>query len=885
MKNIFRFLLYTLGLIFLVGCSTENNTLINRSYHTMCAKYNGNFNANELLKQSLDDYRNNLKEDYYKPLEIELYPNEEEVKSLYTPIDTAISKCTKVIQKHCMPSNDKPSKKTVEWNNYIDENWITLGKADFYRRDYDAAMKKFSFVKKFFTNDPSMYISDLWIAKVNIAKGNISEASANIKGLELAIKEQKEREAAAKELAKQNKKKVKKQVGNKKDIPAEVPKAIFFPLEITKAQLALKKNEKEEAIKNLTESLKYAKKQADKARICYILGQLYEEQGQRGFASQYYNQVLKYNTKYEMAFNARLKRAALGGGAKFEKDLKKMLRDAKNAEYKDQILYALAEIEINKNNIELAKEYLTKSTFYSTTNKRQKAMSYEKLGDLAFKERKYVIAQKNYKECANIIDDEYPNAKGIRNKAEKLANLVVAVETANREDSLMRVAQMPENEREDFIKYVIKKTKEEEAKRKKEEAEKLRELQQNALIVSDNGNGSKWYFTNPKARTEGFEEFKKVWGQRENEDDWRRSDKIVLAINIKINENGDTLEVAEPEEPIDTLTVEYLTAKLPLTDSAFQASMQNSIKNHYDAGVIYKDQLFENNIAAKEFNLVIDRNKSDNYNLLSAFQLYRMYEKQDEAKSNEHKNYILNHYPNSDYANFLRDPDFFMKKKELDALAEKEYVTNLDRYDRRLYGPVLAKADLVIEGEKDNKYRSKYMLLKAMALGQTNNDKTVLTPVLEQIIKEYPKTKEAEKATEMLKIMKDGYSKNETIDFKKASLYNFSDEVKQWVIIFVDSNETSSTAKNKVSDFNREFYSREKLEVSSKLYGEESIVVVQAFENDIKAKEYVRFFKSTKKHLGNINKSKVMIITQENMKKLYETQKLKEYEDFYNEYY
>lgn len=851
----------------------------------MCAKYNGNFNANELLKQSLDDYRNNLKEDYYKPLEIELYPNEEEVKSLYTPIDTAISKCTKVIQKHCMPSNDKPSKKTVEWNNYIDENWITLGKADFYRRDYDAAMKKFSFVKKFFTNDPSMYISDLWIAKVNIAKGNISEASANIKGLELAIKEQKEREAAAKELAKQNKKKVKKQVGNKKDIPAEVPKAIFFPLEITKAQLALKKNEKEEAIKNLTESLKYAKKQSDKARVCYILGQLYEEQGQRGFSSQYYNQVLKYNTKYEMAFNARLKRAALGGGVKFEKDLKKMLRDAKNAEYKDQILYALAEIEINKNNIELAKEYLTKSTFYSTTNKRQKAMSYEKLGDLAFKERKYVIAQKNYKECANIIDDEYPNAKGIRNKAEKLANLVVAVETANREDSLMRVAQMPENEREDFIKHVIKKTKEEEAKRKKEEAEKLRELQQNALIVSDNGNGSKWYFTNPKARTEGFEEFKKVWGQRENEDDWRRSDKIVLAINIKINENGDTLEVTEPEEPIDTLTVEYLTSKLPLTDSAFQASMQNSIKNHYDAGVIYKDQLFENNIAAKEFNLVIDRNKSDNYNLLSAFQLYRMYEKQDEAKSNEHKNYILNHYPNSDYANFLRDPDFFMKKKELDALAEKEYVTNLDRYDRRLYGPVLAKADLVIEGEKDNKYRSKYMLLKAMALGQTNNDKTVLTPVLEQIIKEYPKTKEAEKATEMLKIMKDGYSKNETIDFKKASLYNFSDEVKQWVIIFVDSNETSSTAKNKVSDFNREFYSREKLEVSSKLYGEESIVVVQAFENDIKAKEYVRFFKSTKKHLGNINKSKVMIITQENMKKLYETQKLKEYEDFYNEYY
>ncbi|MFM7729122.1 MAG: hypothetical protein ACKO7B_20660, partial [Flavobacteriales bacterium] len=264
--------------------------------------------------------------------------------------------------------------------------------------------------------------------------------------------------------------------------------------------------------------LKHARKSADKCRVNFIIAQLYESMGNSTEAANYYSRSLKYNGTYEMNFNARLKRAFNSSGVEIEKELKKMLRDAKNSEFKDQIYYALADIELKKNDIPKAKEYLTLSAFYSTSNARQKGMSYERLGNMAYSERNYVNAQKYYDSCAAVIGEDYPNGDAVRNKALKLADLVKAVETAYWEDSVQRIARMSEDDRVAFIEKVIKQKQEEEKRRKEAEARRLRELQENQNnFVQNTGAGSKWYFNNPKTRSEGFEEFKKLWGQRENE--------------------------------------------------------------------------------------------------------------------------------------------------------------------------------------------------------------------------------------------------------------------------------------------------------------------------------------------------------------------------------
>lgn len=886
----YRNLLVCMALILMIfGCSTEKNTFINRTYHGTTAHYNGYFNATELIRLSMNSYQASLKEDYYEILPIDPLPNEEQVIGLYPAIDTAIVKCTKVIQRHSMPSNDKPSLKKEEHNNWIDENWMTIGIANFYRRDYDAAMKSFSFVKKFYTNDPSIYVGELWMAKTNIERNKLTDVGFNIANLDKAIANEEAGGGKEAKSESKSKSKAKKSSKGKKEAKiAKVPKSIRFDFEKTKAHYALKKQNPQDAIKFLEASLEFAKKKTDKSRVHFIIAQLYESIGNRDAAKEHYGLTLKYNAPYEMHFNARLKRAFMGGDEKVRKELMKMLRDAKNAPYKDQIYYALADIELQKSNQPKAIEFLTLSAFYSTSNPRQKGMAYEKMGNMSFAERNYVKAQKYYDSCATVIDDSYPNAEGIRNKVVKLADLVAAVETANYEDSVQRIAQLSEEDRVKFLEKVIKQEKEEAARRKTREAERLRELQQNQnVFVQTGGNGNKWYFNNAKTRSDGFDEFRKLWGTRENEDNWRRSDKISVMIDQPVEgEDSAAVVVENVEEVEDSMTVESLMADIPLTDSSLKASNDRLLEALYTAGVIYKEQLNESELARKQFNAVLNRKTEGDVDLSSAFQLYKMDEVSNVAQATEQKNYILMTYPNSDYANYLRDPDFFIKRKEREALAEQEYVTVLDRYTRGLYFPVISKAESVIENEKDNQYRSKYMLLKAMCIGQTNSDKNEMVPVLNQLIAEYPGTPEETRAKEMLEIIKNGYSKNIEADFSNKSPYTFNDEAIQWVIVFLDKKDNSTMAKTKVSDFNREFFSRDKLKVSSKIYGsDQSIILIQEFENDMKAAEYVRVYKATRKHLMDLQKAKILVITQENMKVLFETQKLQEYETFYDEYY
>jgi tetratricopeptide (TPR) repeat protein len=491
----------------LAACSTEKNTWINRNYHSLTAHYNGYYNANELINQGMTSYRDGRIENYYEILPIDPVPNEQEVAALYPAIDTAIVKCKKVIQNHSMPSNDRPARKKEEHNRWIDENWTTIGIASYYRRDYEGAMKSFKFVRKFYDNDPSLYVGELWMAKTNIATGKLTEAKFNLDNLDKAIAAEESRSETKEKRSKRSKFSKKKK--SKEDEVAKVPKSIRFDLEKTKAHLALERGDKEQAIAYLEASIEHARFKDNVERVHFVLGQLYAEQGDKANAQMHFTQVIKGRAKYEMAFNARLKRAFLGTGEKVRKDLNKMLKDQKNAEFKDQIYFALAEIAFNEGNDDLAIHNLHQSAFYSTSNKRQKGMAYERLGDYRFERREYVAAQKYYDTCAQVIDETYPNAEGIRGKAANLAKLVIAVETAEREDSLQRIAMMAPAEREDFIKDEIKRIKKAEEERKRREAERLRELQENQSNFDGGaGNGSKWYWNNPKVVREGTEEFR-----------------------------------------------------------------------------------------------------------------------------------------------------------------------------------------------------------------------------------------------------------------------------------------------------------------------------------------------------------------------------------------
>lgn len=867
-----------------IACSTEKNTFVNRTYHNTTARFNGYFNATELVRIGLESYRKGNKEDYYSLLSIEELPNEEEAVSLYPAMDTAISKCSEVIAKHSMPTMEKLSKKKEEYCKWIDENWMLIGKSEYYKGKYIEAYDNFDFVKKFYRNNPSTHAALLWMAKCDIQMGDLTKATIKLKKLEKA-----EQDILLAEKVEKKKSKLKNVKKKSNDI-AVFPKGLPLEIAKTKAVLALKKEDYTGAIERLKEAIVLCKDAQEKARLNFIIAQLLQAQNSTE-AREYYTASIKRNANYEMAFHARINRALAGGEGdeKIIKELKKMLRDEKNSEFKDQIYYALADIELDRGDQSLGMSYLTQSVFYSLNNNRQKGVSYERMGDISFKDKNYISAQKYYDSSANVLPDTYMPKEEIRNKADKLFDLVTNLEVIEFEDSVQRIANLSEKEREKFIKDVIKQIEAEKKRKAEADARRLEELRrlQQEFTVQNNGQGGKWYFNNSKAMAEGLNEFRRIFGQRENLDNWRRSNKIASPVFTE-NDSipADTLIAETPKEE---LTVEALMKNIPLTDSALTESNKRLLESYYTSGMLYQNQLNEIDLAQKQFDAVLTKDIENRHNLLSAYQLYKINEQKDASKANTYKNYIFNNYPNSDYANFLRDPNFFIKQKELAALELKEYLKSVERYEQGLFYPVIAKANKVIDSEPSNSYRSKYLLLKAMSMGEINPDKQTLLPVLEQLLEEYPTSDEAPRAKELKDLLINGIPENIPVDFSKpAGIYAYSNSDQMYVMVYLTDKDDSRASRTKVSDFNREFFSRARYSTTSQIISTESgltIVMIKDMQDKAEADEYIRVFKRTKKHLGELRNAKIQYISKENFKILIQQQKLKEYDLFFEDNY
>lgn len=880
--------------LFAIGCSTEKNTLINRSYHSVTAKYNGYFNAKELIRIGLKDYRHNYREDFTQILPIEVLPNEEDVMDFYPVVDTAIKKCETVITKHSMPTASKPSKKKTEYANWIDMNWLLIGKSQFIRRDYQDALDNFEYIRKFYMDRSSTYTAQLWEAKSQIELKLYPDAQRTLQKLEnrrqifLNEAQGKSDFLYRREIRKRRRK------GEEIDIPPAFPKELYLEIAKTKANLAFKRKEYDEAISFLQEALSHTRKKEEKARLNFIIGQVLQKQGSEQ-ARHYYSETLKKTPPFEMGFQARIKRAISGGDHpdNIQKELRNMLEESKYMEYKDQIYYAMAKVELDRPDIPQGKFYLSKSVFYSLNNNRQKGISYEKLGDLTFKERKYVVAQKYYDSSARVIPEDYFNSDAIKMKAEKLQVLVDAVNVVEFEDSVQMIAGLSEDDRYAFLEGVVDQLKEEERIRKEREAEKAAKLREMQLKQAEQSgaSGNNFYFRNMKAMNEGFEDFRSQWGQRENEDHWRRTNKqLDLSFKEMESDSTDTLtnkDLTKDDVTVDELTPAMLLEDIPLTDSAMQLSHENLIEALYVAGMVYKEQLEELEQGAFQFQRIVDHGVENKHNPMAAFQLYEIEKKRNPSRAGKHKDYIINNYPDSDYANYLKDPDYFVKKKEMDALAQKEYLKSVERYERGLYFPVIKKAKTVIEEEPDNKYRPQYFILKAMAMGRINNDKSTLIPVLTQAIEEFPESPTANRAQELLDLINNGVPAFEAVDFTAGQgIYEYTTKSEMHVLIYLSPDDDVRESQRNISDFNREFFSRDRLKTNSQMIREDlTMIKVSEFEDEYKASDYLRDFKKTKKYLGELRKNKIIFISSENFKSLLKERKIEDYESFFKNTY
>jgi tetratricopeptide (TPR) repeat protein len=884
-------------LVAIIACSTEKDAVVNRGFHNLTARYNGYFNAGEIINDALASYREKTKDDYTKIIDLEIYPNQEDAPGLFPQMDLAIEKCSKVIYKHAMPNPNLVSDKDKENCAWIDDNWLVIGQSHYVKREYTEAIQKFKYIKKAYNGQESTYAAKIWLAKTYIEQGLYSKAKIELDKAKLdmetadankkTIKDLFSKKEKGKRPSKYKRKKARKEKKeNKKTEPAKFSDKLKVDYEITFTNLYIHQKEYKKAIIHLEEAITLTKNKKNRARYMYVLAQLYQEMGDGSNAVYYYTKVSQSNAPYEMRFYAKINTAlsSTSGSQEQRKDLSKMLKDNKNEEYKDQIYYVLAQLDLKEGGITAAKVNLTKSVFYSINNDRQKGISYLTLADLHFEEKDYISAQKYYDSCITALPKSYENYKSIESKAGGLSNLVTNYEVVERQDSLQKIAFMPEKDREKFLKTTLKQIKEDELRQKVEEEARLLALQERVNNTSvANGTGSKFYFYNQKELGKGVTEFKTSWGQRILEDDWRRSNKESISDFQDIE--SDTTKSEE-----EGLTVDILRLDLPLTSEAVDSSNIMILNALYNLGIIYKEELYEEAEALSYFTEVIDRGIKHPKVLPASYQLYLMYTKTESSKAKTYKDLILTDYPNSEIAKLVLDPDYLKKKEEKEREDLDAYSLALNDYRYRRYMKVITQCNTVIATNPQNKYINKYYLLKANSISESNIGGVAL---VEKTLKElYALAPDSEEGI-VAKAYLDKMGKNTPLTPKNSNTtINYlsnKNEQHYFVLIFPNHKGDINPVKINIANFNSTYFKTNNLKLTNGIIGNnDQTVQVKSFVSETKAMIYYRAFGAdiATSLLGNVAKEfQYFIITKTNYSLFYNNRDIDGYFKFFTANY
>jgi hypothetical protein len=883
-------------LFFQFSCSTEKNTWINRTFHSTHAKYNGFFNANEIIKLSLKEFEINYADNYDKIIPVFIYPNEEESKAFYPPMDTADAKCERVIVKHAMPGKKVGQYKRTEWARWIDENWMTRGQSKFYKRDFSRAMEIFNFVEKNYPDRESTYKARLWKAKVHIELGEYSEAKKILDALMEKQEEIEEEEKNKKEDKKDNTKKTsssgkkkssakkksstsKKKKADDSDKKAEFPQDFDQQLWPIFADFYLRQKDYEKAKEALNKSIEIVDNRTFKTRLIFILAQINHMQGLQE-ASDLYELVVKRNPKYDMQFNAKINRALAfsGGDTKgIKEELIKMLKDVKNIAFKDQIYYALGELELRENNIVGALDYYEKSVASSTSNQNQKTKSFLKLGTLHYQQKNYIKAQQYYDSTMSVLDNKHPDFEAIAYRSESLTELVTNLNKAQGQDSLLKLCELSPNELEKKIYELI----EAEEKRIAEEEEKKKNALADVPVPTGGSGTGKFWPYDPNLRAIGYNDFKKVWGDRKNEDDWRRSDKT--------NELGEEGGATSTATINPKLTPEFYLKDLPCNDleKKLQAS-EDIVQGWYGAAQVYKNKLSDDAEAIEAFKNC-EKYLPHEKSVAALYQLYLLFQsKGNTAQADSYKNKLLQDFGDSEYAKLIKNPNLFQNITDDAKKEEKEYEIIYNSYKKGFYGDVIARCNEKIS-DTQNPYICKYLYLKTYATAFANSNPADLSTV-EAALEEMISLCKDEDMLSSAKLLLDRLRNQQSVLAAKSGASSFiyaSDTRHMFVLVFPNSAGSVNQAKIKVADFNDASFSSKNLEIkSSFLDADNQVITVKSFEDKKAAMDYFVAFKVNKTQVQSLNTAyQYFIITEKNFASLFVEKNLSEYLEFFTKNY
>ena len=481
-----------------------------------------------------------------------------------------------------------------------------------------------------------------------------------------------------------------------------VPKKYSSEFNALYADFYIRKHNYDDAIAKLSKSLESTKNKEAKRRYTYVLAQIWLKKKEYSKASELFTNVIKLKPKYDMMFNAKISRAlSFDTNGENQKDIKKMLsrmvKDGKNVEFLDQIYYALADIAFKEKDEPLGIEYLQKSAALSVSNDKQKALSYLRLGELFYEKPQYIQSQAYYDSCLTVLPQNYSTYETIYERSKALTHLVDNILIVQEEDSLQSLAK-DEKHRNKVIDKLVQKAIEEEDLKKAD----LANSENFNFLDNDNANSNlpnsgKWYFYNQTTLGFGFTDFKKVWGNRKLEDNWRRSNKETVASfdEENLSNETDSASADSSKNKINEKTSpEYYLQFIPLTEEKMIASNNKIIESLYIIGNIYREDFEDYKNSTLAFENLIERYDTCKYKLPSWYNLYRIsLVTNNDPMKEKYKGLILNNYPESEYARIIQDPSYNKVTRENRKRVDNYYSIVYDLYSDHQYESVLVRCE------------------------------------------------------------------------------------------------------------------------------------------------------------------------------------------------
>ena len=725
-----------LSFVVVVGCSTKTNNAYYRFYHAFTSYFNYYFNAEEAYKAGVKQATRAMQYDYTRPLPFCIAGLPDAALNTGGEMDRVQTKCATLIKAHSITVKPARGKEALtakekafyaqnEFNIYARRAWLLIGKSRLWAGEFGQARQAIDFAMTQFAGLAEGWEAQIWKARIEMLEGQTLDAKDRLASLAVA--------------------------------PYR-PKGKFYTylLESIWADLLVEEEKYAEAIPHGKLALENAPSRLDRARCRLALAQLQEEEKNYAEAFALYKKVAGNAPSYEMSFNALVRSASLAArvqGKGMEKSLRALAKDEKNADYLDQIYYALGEIAFAKKDTVGGLELFKESALRSVSNAKQKGASHLRVAEYYFAKSDYLRAASSYDSALAALPESYPRYVEVAKRAAVLGHLAQAQGVVLREDSLQRVARMPEAERRTFIQNIIAQLREEERLAKLEaEREQMdrnfamqNEYRQGSGQQNNAGSSSGWYFYNTSTLAFGRTDFRAKWGNRKLEDNWRRKNKMSTGFDANDPNKQDSVK-----NGADKYSVAYYLADLPLSDSAREVS-DNAIRVALaDMAESYRTDFGDAPRAIETYDEILRRYPTGDAAAEACFMAYMTADRANlAAQRSKHREMLLSRYGATPYARILSDPQYMEKvraeKESNERIAEE--IFRAMQEGRR--GEAYRAASQAVGGATADEYKVRFALLSALNAGSEAGD-TVQVAALRAFAQEYREYPESKYAEEVL---------------------------------------------------------------------------------------------------------------------------------------